>query len=478
MSSAGNAATTYGGDEINAIVLDPGSLNTRIGYAGDDYPKIITPSYYAINNEDSETSTKIFGDSINYPRSNYEVKPILKDSVIEDWDGALQQYHHYFDNVLSVEYPDQPILLTEPVWTSQEYRKKLVENVYESFNFPALYLAKAPTCVSFQQGRPNCLVVDIGHETVSVTPVIDGICLLKNSMRTHYSGKYLDDKIEDLIRHKFPEVKLENRFRIKTKVPTVYPSAADYTVKTSLPENITRSYEEYQKVSILHEFKETLLEVPEKKLNVNNPQQNQALKDYYAQEANKRLFEFPTGQSVEVSYERYQLADALFDPYNHRFNSAELNEKYPAENGELSIKGPYDDYRPLKRARKADSSASTPAPADEAELSGVRGLSQLISQTISAVDIDLRTSVAHNIIITGGTSLVPQLTDRLNAELANANPGLKIRIHAAGNPHERCNQTWVGGSVLASLGTFHQMWVSKAEYEEAGPDRILNQRFR
>jgi actin-related protein len=31
---------------------------------------------------------------------------------------------------------------------------------------------------------------------------------------------------------------------------------------------------------------------------------------------------------------------------------------------------------------------------------------------------------------------------------------------------ERRFGSWIGGSILASLGTFHQMWISKKEYEE------------
>ena len=27
---------------------------------------------------------------------------------------------------------------------------------------------------------------------------------------------------------------------------------------------------------------------------------------------------------------------------------------------------------------------------------------------------------------------------------------------------------WIGGSILSSLGTFHQMWISKKDYEESG----------
>ena len=42
-----NAGSVYAGDEINAIVLDPGTYTTRIGYSGDDFPKTMVPSVYA-----------------------------------------------------------------------------------------------------------------------------------------------------------------------------------------------------------------------------------------------------------------------------------------------------------------------------------------------------------------------------------------------------------------------------------------------
>jgi actin-related protein len=39
-------------------------------------------------------------------------------------------------------------------------------------------------------------------------------------------------------------------------------------------------------------------------------------------------------------------------------------------------------------------------------------------------------------------------------------------------PTEREYANWIGGSVLASLGTFQQMWVSRAEYDEEGPSVV------
>ena len=35
----------YGGDEVGALVFDPGHFSLRVGYAGEDSPKAEIPSY-------------------------------------------------------------------------------------------------------------------------------------------------------------------------------------------------------------------------------------------------------------------------------------------------------------------------------------------------------------------------------------------------------------------------------------------------
>ena len=37
---------------------------------------------------------------------------------------------------------------------------------------------------------------------------------------------------------------------------------------------------------------------------------------------------------------------------------------------------------------------------------------------------------------------------------------------------ERRFGSWIGGSILASLGSFQQMWISKHEYEENGKSQV------
>jgi actin-like protein 6A len=46
----------------------------------------------------------------------------------------------------------------------------------------------------------------------------------------------------------------------------------------------------------------------------------------------------------------------------------------------------------------------------------------------------------------------------------------------AAGPLERKFSVWIGGSILASLGSFQQMWLSKSEYLEHGTS-LIERRF-
>src|SRR5438046_4972732 len=105
----------------------------------------------------------------------------------------------------------------------------------------------------------------------------------------------------------------------------------------------------------------------------------------------------------------------------------------------------------------------------------------MIRTSLAACDPDIRPALMNNIIVTGGTSLMPGMIIRLEQEMQR-DTASKIRIHAAGNGMERICGKWIGGSILASLGSFHQLyqpicfvfsdarWITKQEYEEAGKD--------
>lgn len=45
---------------------------------------------------------------------------------------------------------------------------------------------------------------------------------------------------------------------------------------------------------------------------------------------------------------------------------------------------------------------------------------------------------------------------------------MRLKVISAPGATERRFGAWTGGSILSSLGSFQQMWVSKQEYEEGG----------
>ncbi|KAB8228972.1 actin [Aspergillus alliaceus] len=103
------------------------------------------------------------------------------------------------------------------------------------------------------------------------------------------------------------------------------------------------------------------------------------------------------------------------------------------------------------------------------------GIHETTFNSIQKCDVDVRKDLYGNIVISGGTTLYPGIADRLQKELTNMAPtSMKIKVIA---PPERKYSVWIGGSILASLSTFQQMWISKQEYDESGPSIVHRKAF-
>ena len=103
------------------------------------------------------------------------------------------------------------------------------------------------------------------------------------------------------------------------------------------------------------------------------------------------------------------------------------------------------------------------------------GIHETTYNSIMKCDVDIRKDLYANTVLTGGTSMFPGIADRMQKEIsALAPPTMKIKIIA---PPERKYSVWIGGSILASLSTFQQMWISTSEYDESGPSIVHRKCF-
>ncbi|CAF1317739.1 unnamed protein product [Rotaria sordida] len=134
----------------------------------------------------------------------------------------------------------------------------------------------------------------------------------------------------------------------------------------------------------------------------------------------EKSYELPDGQVISIGNERFRCAEALFKP---SFLGME-----------------------------------------------VAGIHETIYNSIMKCDSDIQKHFYKNIVLSGGTTMFSGIADRIQKEIASlAPPTMEIKIIAQ---PERKHSTWIGGSILASLSTFQNMWISKQEYEESGPSIV------
>ncbi|KAM6217810.1 actin-related protein T2 [Rhynchocyon petersi] len=103
------------------------------------------------------------------------------------------------------------------------------------------------------------------------------------------------------------------------------------------------------------------------------------------------------------------------------------------------------------------------------------GLPKMVYSSIMKCDPDIQKTLFGEIVFSGGSTLLPGLDDRLLRELEQlASKGTPIKITA---PPDRWFSTWIGASIVTSLSSFKQMWVTMADFKEFGTSVVQRRCF-
>ncbi|KAJ1652168.1 NuA4 histone acetyltransferase subunit [Dispira simplex] len=478
----------YCGDEVSALVLDIGGSCVRAGYAGDDTPKVVLPSWVGClqgetqdtpvveNGQDStkpsteadamevdeaktipkSTTKYLVGDGETSAwRPHMELKNPLQDGLVNDWDLYEQIWHACFNKQLRVDPRENPLFVTEASWNTPTLREKLIELAFETFEFPAFYVSKDAVLSAFASGRSTAVVLDCGGTTTSAVAVYDGYMLKQGQNYSNVAGDFISEQILYQVQ-KDSGQPLVPRYQVASKKPVELGQPADAVLRNR--PDTHPSYHHRMQLQTLHEYKETVCQVSE------FPYQEDALAA-----RPQKPFEFPDGFNVQVGIERYRLPEILFQPQEFiadRSQSVRVNGK-PWDWSASSGNQPQANGSIVGNLTTAGPTGATPNP--------LVGVPRMIYDCVNACDIDVRPHLLNNVVLTGGSTLFPGFTDRVNFDLSHLAAGQRVRMHAAGNTVERKFSTWLGGSILASLGTFHQLWISRQDYSEHGAS-IVNKK--
>jgi len=188
---------------------------------------------------------------------------------------------------------------------------------------------------------------------------------------------------------------------------------------------------------------------------------------------------FHTSSELELVRELKELHCELMDTRNNRstlpasLTGRSLNQRNEEESNSIEVKLPDGKILNLGNAR-----FRAPELLFDPSLIGLeyRGIHFCVLDSIAKADLELRRNLYQQILLSGGSTMTKEFGKRLLLELKQ-NCGLKNAKFKIFAPVKRDLTTWAGGSVLAMIQGFQQMWITKKEYEDSGNSILYKKSF-
>ncbi|KAM9444706.1 actin-like protein 6B isoform 3-T3 [Clarias gariepinus] len=405
----------YGGDEVGALVFDIGSFSTRAGYAGEDCPKV--QLYTSIYTADFPTSLGV------------RVEEAGSGEMTGEQENNRRSF--YLDTT-ALHVPRAEVELISPLKNGMiedwEGFQAIMDHIYSKHikSEPGLHpvlMSEAPWNSRAKREKLTELMFehyDIPAFFLCKTAVLTAYpasTKIQEQPLSIVKSPLAGDFITMQCREMFQEMNIDiiPPYSIASKEPVREGAPPVWTKKDKLPP-VTKSWHTYMCNEVIQDFQASVLQVSDSSYDEQVAAQMPTLH-----------YEMPSGYNADYGAERLRIPEGLFDPSN--------------------VKG----------------------------LSGntMLGVGHVVTTSIGMCDIDIRPGLYGSVIVTGGNTLLQGFTERLNRELSQkAPPSMRLKLIVSNSSIERRFSSWIGGSILASLGTFQQMWISKQEYDEGGKQSV------
>lgn len=414
--------------ETTCVVIHNGGRTTIAGFSDQDLPQVVCPSSYA-KGKDGEV---VFG-YLEMLQNPGEVFTIMDSRGCPyNWEALEQQWRWIYEQVLEISPEELPLVITVPPDLSAGTRSKYLELALEKLKVPVFQMVVEPLAISLSLGRNTSLVVDIGASKITVTPIIDGSVVKPAVLRSKFAGDFLDYQVAENLKNSLP----------------IEPAGED----SKVPESF--KYWESSRTWI-HDFKATMLQVSPSKI-----QELEGMQDTMAFSHNpldnKKYFLYKKGNKTLTLEQRecYKLAEMLFQPQL-------ASDQFAAKEGlaELVVKA-------VKKAGAAVTTSNS-GPAGGGGPSGSSSMG--IGATSTTTPEQIHAALLTNIVITGSTSLVPGVEQRIVNELSYQFPQYKLSSFANPMVLDRKLQSWQGGVTMSNLPSWELgNWITRQEYDANG----------
>lgn len=377
-------------DKEEVVVIDNGSETIKVGFAGEDYPRLILPSIIGVPSEknDDITSNKIpmiYGkDERLKSESQYKLSYPIKNGALDpaDLEYLTQYWFEIIEGKLKLDITQVNLMVIDSPIAEKQSRNSIADKFFDQFKISSITFMNSSTLALFATGRTRGLVVESGHGASYVSPIFEGFPLAHAMHTSNIAGEEIGKQL----------MKELNDRGIKID-------------KTAI-----------ERLEIIKYLKEKMCAVAldfDKSLKGGDPLSE-----------DDRSYELPDGNTVGGS-------NIIQVDHKARFTATEILFK-PSIIGQSCM-----------------------------------SLTEMMLDSFDRIDPDLKTELYKNIVLCGGTSLLPGFPDRIRKEIfQNAPKEISRNDIVITADSQRKYAAWIGGSMIGSLSTFQERSVKKSEYEE------------
>jgi actin-related protein 2 len=378
------------GSNEGVIVIDNGTGYVKAGYAGDNLPRktfssmVGRPTLRAEEDfiEGVVLKDIMVGDEAVANRRALEISYPLENGIVRNWEDMEHVWTYLFAEKLRTPTEGKRVLLTEAPMNPVANKGRMLEVMFERYGFGHAQLETQAILTLYSQGRTTGLVLDSGDGVTHIVSVYQGFVLSNITRRLDVAGRHITRYLTKLLQgrgYAFNRTADEQTVaEIKQRLCYV---ALDPAKELRLAEDTTVLMEKYT---------------------------------------------LPDGRVISIGAERFQAAEALFNP------------------ALVGCESP--------------------------------GMSNLVWEHIQAADIDIRAELYKGICLSGGSTMYPGLPSRLEHDLrarymeevakGSKSHAAKLKLEIV-DPPQRKHAVFEGASVIAGIYAQNdEYWISKAQYKE------------
>ncbi|MDH5401185.1 MAG: actin family protein [Candidatus Heimdallarchaeota archaeon] len=236
-----------------AIIIDNGSSYMKCDFNNFELPRYVTQTVISnpkpkFKSEGYHKDYQIGSFALQVPPENFNTVFPICNGKMRHWDELKQIWSDIFYSQLRSSPSEHLVLILDHIHNGLKNRELMVEFMFETINFPGLYLINQQVLSLYSLQKTTGIIIDLGGTTTTIVPFYESSCLFdaypSNKIKKYYIAEYGSEYINQFIRKHLLEFNVDIPSftnSIKEEYCSVSSSSEEFeNFEVSIEENSTK----------------------------------------------------------------------------------------------------------------------------------------------------------------------------------------------------------------------------------------------